>query len=207
MKHLIPIFLIPYLAFADDAELAEKISSFQTGSRELSEEQDELAADVQQITIEQTLPKVIELFREVEDAMDEASERLYDFDTGGKTIAAETDVIEKIFEAAKERQKQSSGGQQEQQGSAMLDMMERMMGRTPDGEKPGGKPGDKPGDQAGEGSTGESDSPNAAQGGSVEGKVEERRVPKGSGTAGRSLPKEFQEALRAYNQGAEKLTR
>jgi hypothetical protein len=208
MKKLISIFLFPMLALADDAELADDISKFQTGARDLSEEQDELAADVQQLTIEQTEPKVIELFRQVEDAMDEASERLYEHETGGATIAAETDVIEKIFEAAKERQKQkcqSEGQDQEgdQAGSAMLDMMERMMGRTPDGKKPG----DKPGDQSGEGSTGVSNSTNDNQGGAADGKVEERRVPKGSGNAGKTIPPEFRDALKAYNRGAEKLTR
>ena len=204
MKALIPILLLPVIALAEDAELAEKISKFQTGARQLSEKQDELAADVQQLTIEQTAPKVIELFRAVEDAMDEASERLYEHETGGETIAAETDVIEKIFEAAKEKQKQSGSGQSgEQPGSAMLDMMERMMGREPGGNKPG----DKPGDKAGEGSTGDSSSENTNKGGVAEGKVEERRVPKGSGTTGKAVPREFQDALRAYNRGAEKLTR
>lgn len=204
MKALIPIFLFPLIALADDAELAEKISKFQTGARDLSDKQDELAADVQQLTIEQTVPQVIELFREVEDAMDEASERLYEHETGGETIAAETDVIEKIFEAAKEKQKQSGSGKPgEQPGSAMLDMMERMMGREPGGQKPG----EKPGDQAGQGSTGDSNSENTNKGGNADGKVEERRVPKGSGTAGKSVPPEFQDALRAYNRAAEKLSR
>jgi hypothetical protein len=204
MKQLIPILLFPVLAFADDAELAENIVKFQTGARDLSDKQDELAADVQQLTIEQTQPKVIELFREVEDAMDEASERLYEHETGGETIAAETDVIEKIFAAAKERQKQSSGGKQgEQSGSAMLDMMERMMGREPGGQKPGDKPGDSPG----EGSTGDSDSANSNQAGANDGKVEERRVPKGSGNSGKTVPREFRDALDAYNRGAEKLAR
>lgn len=204
MKRLIPIILFPIIALADDVELAEKISKFQTGARDLSDRQDELAADVQQLTIEQTTPKVIELFRAVEDAMDEASERLYEHETDGVTIAAETDVIEKIFEAAKEKQKQSGAGKPGQEsGSAMLDMMERMMGREPGGQKPG----DKPGDQAGEGSTGDSTSENTNKGGASDGKVEERRVPKGSGKAGKSVPREFQDALRAYNRGAEKLAR
>jgi hypothetical protein len=203
MRKTILFLLFPFIALADDVELAEKISKFQTGARDLSDKQDELAADVQQLTIEQTVPKVIELFREVEDAMDEASERLYEHQTDGVTIAAETDVIEKIFEAAKEKQKQSGQGQQGQKpGSAMLDMMERMMGR-----EPGQKPGDKPGDKAGQGSTGDSNSENTNQGGASDGKVEQRRVPKGSGTAGKTIPREFQDALKAYNRGAEKLTR
>ncbi|BCX49732.1 hypothetical protein HAHE_36400 [Haloferula helveola] len=204
MKYLLPLVLLPTLAFAEDnPELAEKIGRHQEGARDLSDEQDELAADVQQLTIEQTHPKVIEMFRAVEDAMDDASELLYEHDTGGETIAAETDVIEKIYEAAKERQKQCSGGNPSSPGGAMMEMMERMMGKQPGGQKPG----DKPGDQGGEGMTGDSDAANEGIAGSAEGKVEERRVPKGAGTAGKGLPGEFRDALKAYNRGAEKLVR
>jgi len=209
MKLLLPLLLAPVMVMADNPELAEKISRHQEGSRTLSDEQDELAADVQQLTIEQTSPKVIELFEAVEDAMDEASELLYEHDTGGPTIAAETDVIEKIFEAAKAKQQQQQQGEGEPQdgqgqspGSAMLEMMERMLGR-----EPGQKPGDKPGDQAGQGSGGDSQAPNQNMGGVAGGKIEERTVPKGAGTAGKSLPREYLDALKAYNQGAEKLTR
>lgn len=221
MKRLIPLLFAPAMLMADDAELAKKISRHQEGSRILSDEQDELAADVQQLTIEQTSPKVIELFEEVEEAMDEASELLYNHDTGGPTIAAETDVIEKIFEAAKAKQQQSSQqqqgegegegegegqgqgqGQGQGAGSAMLDMLERMLGR-----EPGQQPGQQPGEQPGQGSGGDSTTPNESIGGNAGGKVEERTVPKGAGTAGRSLPREYLDALKAYNQGAEKLNR
>lgn len=203
MKNIILILLTPLVAWsADDTELAEKISRHQTGSRGLSDRQDELAADVQQLTIEQTHPKVIELFREVEEAMDEASERLYEHETDGVTIAAQTDVIEKIYEAAKERQKQSSGSPSEGAGGAMMDMLERMMGKEP-GSKPG--EGDKPGDQGGEGMTGESDTGNSDVDGANDGRVVERRVPKGAGKAGKGLPAEFGDALRAYNRGAGRL--
>jgi hypothetical protein len=203
MKKIIAILLVPLVAWsADDPELAEKISRHQTGSRTLSDRQDELAADVQQLTIEQTHPKVIELFREVEEAMDEASERLYEHETDGVTIAAQTEVIEKIYEAAKERQKQSGGSPSEGAGGAMMDMLERMMGKEP-GSKPG--EGEKPGDQGGEGMTGESDTGNSDVGGANEGRVVERRVPKGAGQAGKGLPAEFGDALKAYNRGAERL--
>lgn len=206
MKTALLILTLPLVAVADDAELAAKIGKHQEGARNLSDKQDELAADVQQLTIEQTVPEVIKLLREVEDAMDEASERLWEHNTGGKTIAAETDVIEKIYAAAKEKQKQCQGGkpgeQGEQPGGGMLGMMERMMGIEPGGQQPGKKPGDK----GGEGMTGDSNSANQQQGGAVSGKVEKRRVPKGSGSAGKSVPREFQDALRAYNRGAEKLT-
>lgn len=193
-----------------EQDLATKIARHQEGARKLAEKQDELAAEVQQLVIEQTQPTVILLLKEVSDSMDEATGLLIEHDTGGVTIAAETDVIEKIFAAAKERQKQQGQeGQQGEAGGAMMDMMERMLGMSPDGDKPGQQPGDKPSQQGdGEGMTGLSDSANGANGGGANGgKVEERRVPKASGTAGQSLPREFQEALDAYNRDAEKLAK
>jgi hypothetical protein len=174
------------------------------GSSRLATEQDELTADVQQLVLEQTVDKVIELLEEVGDAMDDATDRLEEHDTGGATIAAQTDVIEKIYEAAKERQKQSSGSEQSP-GGAMMDMLERMMGKTPDVDKQS-KDG-KPADQGGEGVTGESDAANDRTGGDAAGKVEERRVPRASGTAGRPVPAEFRDALDAFNKGSEQLAK
>ena len=197
-----------------EQDLAAKIATHQEGSRKLAESQDELAADVQQLIIEQTQPTVIELLEGVNEAMDEASGLLIEFDTGGGTIAAETDVIEKIFEAAKERQKQKQQQQQQQgqqpgePGSAMMDMLEEMLGlEKPNGNQPGQQQGQQPGDQAGEGKTGLSDAANTGVGGAPGGKVEERRVPKASGSAGQGLPREFQDALDAYNRDAEKLAK
>lgn len=195
----------PAGADAADAKLARDLASHQQGAEKLGDQQDELAADVQQLTIEQTHPKVIELFREVEFAMDDAAERLFDHQTDGVTIAAETDVIEKIYEAAKERQKQSSGsqGQPGSPGSAMLEMLGRMLGK-----EPGDQPGDQPGDKGGQGMEGDSDTANGGTGGAGDEEMTaERTVPKGSGTAGRSLPREFQEALDAYNRELEELER
>jgi len=214
MKTIALILALPALACAaeEEQDLAAKIASHQEGSRKLAELQDELAADVQQLIIEQTQAKVIELLGSVNDAMDEASGFLIVYDTGGTTIAAETDVIEKIFEAAKERQKKpgkpGEPGEEGEQGGAMMDMMQRMLGMSPDGDKPGQQPGDKPSDQGdGEGMTGDSDTGNSPTPGVAGGKVEERRVPKASGKAGQSLPREFQEALDAYNRAAEKLAK
>ena len=187
---------------ADDPELARDIERHQTGARDLSDVQDELAADVQQLTIEQTAPNVIELFREVEDAMDEAAELLYDHETGGETLAAQTHVIEKIYEAAQERQKQQGGGGQA--SGAMMEMLQRMMGQEPGQEGQG----DQPGNQGGEGQTGDSATGNEAVDGSISGKNSEARtVPKGAGQAGKALPREFQPALEAYNRGAAELAR
>ncbi|RYD40882.1 MAG: hypothetical protein EOP83_34680 [Verrucomicrobiaceae bacterium] len=208
MKTIALIFSLPALVLSaeePDADVGAKMAEHQEGSNKLSERQDELAADVQQLIIEQTNAKVIELLEGVEDAMDEASGLLLDRNTGGETIAAETDVIERIFEAAKERQKQS-GGEGKASG-AMLDMMQEMMGQGKPEEKPGDQKGQQPGDKGGEGQTGDSDSANSKDGGTSGTKVEERRVPKASGKAGEGIPREFQDALDAYNRDAEKLAK
>ena len=72
--------------------------------------------------------------------MDEATDRLAEADTGGETIAAQTEIIEKIHAAAKEKQSQGGGGKS---GGAMMDMMERMMGKKPEGEQPQKGQGDQ----------------------------------------------------------------
>jgi hypothetical protein len=171
----------------------------QDGSTKLADEQDELSADVQQLALEQTVPKVIELLTEVEDIMAEATDWLADYDTGGRTIAAQTEIIEKIYEASKERQKQQGSGQS---GGAMMDMMERMMGKG-QGEGQGEGEGEGEGDEGGQGSGGDSDTANENVGGVAGGNTTTRRVPKAAGTAGRALPEEFRRALEAYNRGLE----
>ena len=64
------------------------------------------------------------------------------------------------------------------------------------GQQPG-QGGDQPGEGKGSGSaSGDSRDPdNTATGG-------QRRVPKNSGKAGSTLPREFQKAMDAYNRGA-----
>ena len=200
MNHRIPI--IGILLLAPLAVVADEQAKHREGSSQVADRQDELSADVQQLAIEQTVPKVIELLNEVEKIMDEATDRLAESNTGGSTLAAQTEIIEKIHEAAKEKQKQQGSGQS---GSAMMDMMERMMGKSPDGEGKG--KGDKPSDKGGEGATGLSDAANEAGGGETGGKSEARRVPKASGSAGRGLPEEFSKALDAYNRGAVQKTK
>jgi hypothetical protein len=182
-------------------ELAEDtLEKHREGSDVIAAEQDELSADVQQLVIEQTVPKVIALLNEVEELMDEATDRLDEADTGGLTIAAQTEIIEKIHAAAKEKQSKGSGGDS---GSAMMDMMERMMGKKPGGDKPG--KGEKPGSKGGEGQTGESDAANEGVSGKSGGGGEARRVPKASGGANTQIPEEFRKAFDAYNRGAGEL--
>ena len=194
------VLLVSALAAVAESRSEENLAKHREGAARVANQQDELAADVQQLTIEQTVPNVIKLLDEVEEIMDETTGNLTEFDTGGRTIAAETEIIEKIHAAAKEKQKQQGSGQS---GGAMMDMMERMMGKKPDGEKEGkGKDG-PPGDQGGQGASGLSDAGNEALDGQTGGKSEARRVPKAGGATGHALPEEFRKALDAYNRGAE----
>lgn len=202
MKHFLrPVAILlaaPMWVMAADPSPPEVAKKHRDSANKVADRQDELSADVQQLTIEQTVPKVIELLSEVEDMMDEATDQLAEAETGGQTIAAQTEVIEKIHEAAKAKQQQSGSGAS---GSAMMDMMERMMGKEPDGKKKGKG---KASDIGSNGQTGDSDSANTTTNGEVGGKLEVRTVPKASGSAGRNLPEEFNRALDAYNRGAEK---
>ncbi len=190
---------IPPVFAAEEKKPDEILAEHREGANKVADKQDELSADVQQLTIEQTVPQVIELLNEVEKIMDEATDQLAAAETGGTTLAAQTEIIEKIHAAAKEKQKQQGSGQS---GSAMMDMMERMMGKTPDGEKEGKGKGEKPGETGGDGATGASDAANGGTAGEAGGKSEARRVPKASGSAGHVLPEEFRKALDAYNRGA-----
>lgn len=202
MKHQFIIaglcVLFPLSLTAEEAKPEDVRAKHQEGSAKVADEQDELSADVEQLVVEQTIPKVIELLAEVEQIMDEATENLAKSDTGGDTIAAQTEIIEKIHAAAKEKQKQGGG----KSGGAMMDMMERMMGKKPEGDQKA--KGDKPSDQGGGGVSGESETGNEAVGGAGEGKSEARRVPKAAGNASHEIPEEFRKALDAYNRGAEK---
>ncbi len=196
MKTLIAIagFLACLPAWAENP-----VEQHRQAAAKVADLQDELSADVQQLTIEQTVPQVIELLNQVKTVMDEATDQLAASDTGGKTIAAQTEVIEKIHAAAKEKQKQPGSGQS---GGAMMDMMERMMGKKPESLQPGNDQKGDSGDQAGMGGKGDSNAENVNSNGPLSGKDDTRRVPKASGNAGRVLPEEFQQALDAYNRGA-----
>jgi len=201
--------IIPIAGAEEKPSPAELLAQHRDGSAKIADEQDELSADVQQLVIEQASPKVIELLGEVENIMDEATDLLSESDTGGKTIAAQTEIIEKIHAAAKEKQSQSGGGGKP--GSAMMDMMERMMGKKPgEGEGKGKGKGEgkgEGGEQGGKGQTGLSDTANEATNGQSGGKNELRRVPKAAGAANLALPEEFRKAFDAYNRGAEKMVK
>lgn len=125
MKHRITALLVSTLAVpamlanpADEKakapltqqEIALGIEKHGSGATLLSTEQDELSADVQDLIDEQTDPEIVGLLREIERVMGDATDRLEQKHTDGTTIAIETEVIEKIFDAAKKKQQNQDGG-------------------------------------------------------------------------------------------------
>ena len=174
-------------------------------SETLAEVQDELSADVMELVESQTVPQVIKLLEEVEKIMAEVTDELIEGETGGDTMAAQTEIIEKILAAAKQKQQSSGEQSEESQESmgAMLDMMERMTGKEPGEQEGAPKEGGEQsgeGEKGGEGSTGDSDTSNEQVDGAMGDKGAERIIPKGSAPAGRSLPTEFRKLLDAYNR-------
>lgn len=174
------------------------------GAERVAREQDELSADVQELIQLETNDKVIKFLAEAEELMAGATDKLETKDTSGPTIAIETEIIEKIAGAAKQKQ-QSSSSQENQKQSALMQMLQQMMEAGAGKEGNDGQEGDKEGQDAakkgGQGPEGDSDSSNSIQQGNASGNTEQRRLPKKSGSAGTQLPKEFQKALDAYNKG------
>ncbi len=158
--------------------------------------QDELSADVQDLIQEQTNQKVVELLDDAESLMGEATKLLEEKNTGPTTIAIQTEIIEKIYEAAKQKQ----GGKGK--GSPMMDMMDGMMDQQAEGkDKKEGEGKDKgEGSKGGEGNEGSSDTASKSTSGIANNTKEERRVPKNTSTPSISLPLEEQRALDAYNK-------
>ena len=165
----------------------------------ITDEQDELQADVQELVAEQTSEDVILLMEECQKAMNDAIGSLEDLDTGGKTIAAQTEVIEKIFQAAKKKSENKGNGTMD----GMLEMMKGMMeADTPSGNNEENKKDGSANDTPGMG--GEKNDvttlPQTPQGTKDGEKKEPRRLPKSSGNAGAEYPKEFGPAMEAYNK-------
>ena len=104
-------FSVPEFDYPKPSTEAQKKAAAKhvRGSQKLAGEQDELSADVVELIEEQTSEKVIQLLEQVEEIMAEVTGSLDETDTSGETIAAETEIIEKIFEAAQQRAQQGGG--------------------------------------------------------------------------------------------------
>lgn len=180
-----------------EAEKAKALANHQEGAEAAAIDQDKQSANVQELIAEQTNPKVIELLGEVELLMAQTIDRLEEADTGGDTIAMQTEIIEKIYEAAKAKASappEPGDGPPQPGMGAMLEMMRQMMGQG-EAQVPAES------EQGGEGMKADSNSANDNEVGEARGeKSPERRVPKGAGRSGEQLPEEFQRALDGYNK-------
>jgi len=191
------IFILLILAFPAFAQ--EKVESvvedlIEATAEELTGNQDNLSANVQELVELQTVPEVIQKLEEVETSMIKATLNLLDEDTGATTIAIQTDIIEKAYEAAEARNKAKSEGESDTD-KAMMDQLREMLGK---GEEPQeARKGEAEGGQ-GEGQKGgQGEAASEAEPSIFE--PRKRTVPTASGYVGELLPEEFSEFLDSYN--------
>ena len=111
-------------------------------------------------------------------------------------------MIEQIFNAAKQHQSQGQGENKGAQG--MMEMMKRMMGENAEADEKKQPGGNQAGQQPGNGSNGESDSASTTSPATGSSAVEERRVPKASGSSNEDFPEEFRTLLDGYNRALAK---
>ncbi len=191
-------------------------------SEDLAELQDELQADASDLIMDETKKETVELLKKCRKAMNDAVDNLEVYNTGGQTLAAQSDVIELIYQASKSKM-QGQNGQPKPGSKAMMDMLRQMLGMNQDGqegEQQEGegegegeegdskekKKGEKPGKKPGEGGDGKSNmAANQERGTSDPNAVtESRTVPKSAGVGSADMPTEFQEAIEAYNRTLQK---
>ena len=143
-------------ATTDDATSAQadpkaRLEELNKRTEGLAQRMDGLSAEAQDLIWNNTNEKLTTFLKDIDTAMLDARDLLEQFKTGGDTVAAQQDVLEKIYEAAKKASQKSQQQQQQQQQDQ----------QNKDGEgKPGeGKPGEgKPGEgKPGEGQQGEQD--------------------------------------------------
>lgn len=174
----------------------------------VAQQQDELTADIQELMEIQTNEEVISKLEEVENTMLEATLNLYEGDNSGKTLAAQTEVIEKIYEAAKKKQQGQGENDKKQKekkpNQAMMDMLEEMLGKKKEGkEKPSQAGGTKPGTSSKKAqNSSELSETQGAEGNENKSLPErfQRTVPKVSGNIELLIPSEYQALIEEYNE-------
>ena len=109
----------------------------------LARRMDDLSAEAQDLIWNHTNPKLTEFLKSIDDAMLDARDLLEGYRTDGETVAAEQDVLEKIYEAAK-KAAQKSGGQQQQPQQGDQQQQGQGQGQQGQGQ---GQPGQGQGQQ------------------------------------------------------------
>lgn len=182
----------------------------------LAGQQDELQADTSDLILGETNGEVVELLKKCRHAMNDAVDLLEVYNTGGQTLAAQSDVIELIYQAAKAKMT-GAGGQPKPGGQALMDMLRQLLGMDSDsqaaeeqeGEGEGeGRSGSQrgKGNSSGHGADGKSNMASTQEKGvsNPDMATETRSVPKSTGMSADDMPSEFRKALEAYNKTLQK---
>lgn len=184
----------------------------------LAGQQDELQADTSDLIMGETNEEVVELLKKCRHAMNDAVDLLEVYNTGGQTLAAQSEVIELIYQAAKAKMS-NAGGEPKPGGQALMDMLRQLLGMDSDSQAMEQQEGDGEGQGKGEngsqkgkgnnpghGADGKSNMPSTQEKGvsNPDMATEARSVPKSTGMSADDMPAEFRQALDAYNRTLQK---
>lgn len=215
---IIPVMMLGLsLPCAAVPELRQEYSAkhMETATR-LAGQQDELQADTSDLIMGETNEEVVELLKKCRHAMNDAVDLLEVYDTGGKTLAAQSDVIELIYLAAKKKMHGSKPG-----AMALMDMLRQLLGMDESSMEQGEQEGKENGEGKGQGDGSSKDGKGNNPGKGADGKsnmqstqekgvsnpdmaAESRSVPKSTGMSPDDMPSEFRKALDAYNKTLQK---
>ena len=159
----------------------------------LAVQQDELQADTSDLILGETNEEVVELLKKCRHAMNDAVDLLEVYNTGGQTLAAQSD------------------GQPKPGGRALMDMLRQLLGMDHDAQSAEQQEGDEKGQEgsqkgsgnnSGRGTNGKSNMASSQDKGvsNPDTAVETRSVPKSTGMSAADMPSEFRKALDAYNK-------
>ena len=176
----------------------------------LAVQQDELQADTSDLILGETNEEVVERLKKCRHAMNDAVDLLEVYNTGGQTLAAQSDVIELIYQAAKAKMT-GADGQPKPGGRALMDMLRQLLGMDHDAQSAEQQEGDEKGQEgsqkgsgnnSGRGTNGKSNMASSQDKGvsNPDTAVETRSVPKSTGMSADDMPSEFRKALDAYNK-------
>ena len=112
----------------------------------LAVQQDELQADTSDLILGETNEEVVELLKKCRHAMNDAVDLLEVYNTGGQTLAAQSDVIELIYQAAKAKMT-GADGQPKPGGRALMDMLRQLLGMDHDAQSAEQQEGDEKGQE------------------------------------------------------------
>ena len=166
----------------------------------LAVQQDELQADTSDLILGETNEEVVDL--------------LEVYNTGGQTLAAQSDVIELIYQAAKAKMT-GADGRPKPGGRALMDMLRQLLGMDSDSQSAEQQEGNGKGQEGsqrgsgnnpGRGANGKSNMASSQDKGvsNPDTAAETRSVPKSTGMSADDMPSEFRKALDAYNKTLQK---